>query len=71
MKESKLSKQKNIIKDATMDWMDKDQKNEMLEIMINQLTKNQRDIIIEILKNNYQYAFYNASLALGYIEAKE
>ena len=61
----------SIIKDVIIDWMDKDQKNEMLEIMINQLTKNQRNTIIEILKSHYPHAYYNAGLALGYIEAKE
>ena len=61
----------SIIKDAIIDWMNKNQKNEMVEIMIDQLTKTQRNIIIEILKSHYPHAFYNASLALGYIEAKE
>ena len=61
----------SIIKDAIINWMDKDQKNEMVEIMINQLTKTQRNIIVEILKSHYPHAHYNAGLTLGYIEAEE
>ena len=62
------NEQKELIRDTLIDFINGTEKDEIIELIVNQLTTSQRKTILSTLEEKHNREMTKAALSLGFIE---